>query len=459
MTPLLFRRSLARARRHPLLILAALLPLLTNAAPAQAPGRIAFEQFSLANGLEVVFSPDLTSQAVAVEIWYEAGARTVPRARAGMGRLFERLMFAGTEHVPPGAHGAVIADLGGLSSAEVSEEVARFGTTVPAERLNLALWLEAERMRALAINDTSVNQARLSLLEDLRDRLGREPYTGALLGGVTALYDSTTCAGYAQPAIGSTPSISAIRTEEVRRFFVERYSPTGARLVIAGNFDPDEARRLVMEYFNGIPAGRPPAAITCTGNSPVAGTGSAVTDRLASRTAVAQLYRLPPHEHPDSPALELLGIILAEGPTARLPRVLTRSLRAAVATQGGVVGDRRVPGAFLLFGVAGDGVSADSLASLLGAQAAWAGGDSLTEAELLQARTVFRATTVSGRERVGDIAAALQHAATFHGSLAAVNDEPARVLAVTLEDLRRVARTWLIPANAFTLVIAPEAES
>ncbi len=459
MTPLLLRQSLAQLRRHFPLISALLLPLLTAPVSAQGPGPISYEQFSLANGLAVVLSPDPTSQAVAVEIWYEAGARTVPRARAGLGRLFERLMFAGTEHVPPGAHGAVVADLGGQSSAEVSEEVARFGTTVPAERLNLALWLESERMRALAINDTSVNQARLSLLQDLRDRLGREPYTGVLLDGVTALYDSTTCAGYAQPAIGTAHTISAIRTEEVRRFFVERYSPTGARLVIAGSFDPAVARRLVMEYFNAIPGGRPPAAITCTGASPVAGTRRAVIDRLAGRTAVAQLYRLPPHDHPDSPALELLGIILAEGPTARLPRVLTGSLRAAVATQGGIVGDRRAPGAFLLFAVAADGVNADSLATLLAAQAAWAGGDGLTEADLLQARTIFRATTVSGRERAGDVAVALQHAAAFHGDLAAINEEPDRVLAVTVADLRRVAQSWLVPANAFTLVISPEAAS
>ncbi len=459
MTPPLFRQSLARVRRHSPLILALLLPFLAGPVSGQGAGRISYEQFSLANGLEVVFSPDRTSQAVAVEIWYEAGARTVPRARAGMGRLFERLMFAGTAHVPPGAHSAVIADLGGQSSAEVSEEVARFGTTVPAERLNLALWLESERMRALAINDTSVNQARISLLEDLRDRLGREPYTRALLDGVTALYDSVTCAGYAQPAIGDAGTIAAIRTEEVRRFFVERYAPTGARLVIAGNFDPVEARRLVMEYFNDIPGGRPATPIACAGASPVAGTRRAVTDRLAGRTAVAQLYRLPPHDHPDSPALELLGIILAEGPTARLPRVLTRSLRAAVATQGGIVGDRRAPGAFLLFAVAGDEVSADSLATLLSAQAAWAGGDSLTETELRQARTIYLATTVSGRERAGDVAAALQHAAAFHGNLAAINEEPDRVLGVTLDDLRRVAGRWLVPANAFTLVISPETAS
>lgn len=174
---------------------------------------------------------------------------------------------------------------------------------------------------------------------------------------------------------------------------------------------------------------------------------------------MAQFYRLPPHDHADNPALELLGIIMGEGTSSRLPQRLTRELRAAVATQGGIVGDRRAPGAFLLFAVAGDSVTTDSLAALLSAQAAWAGGDGLTEADLLQARNVYRSTAVSGRERAEDIAEALQHAATFHGDLAMINEEPDRVLAVTLEDMRRVARTWLIPGNALTLVIVREPAS
>jgi len=454
-TPILSWPVLARVRRRSLLLLPILLLRPPFPVCAQGTGPIAFEQFTLANGLQVVFAPDRVSQAVAVEIWYEAGARTVPRAKAGLARLFERLMFAGTTHVAPGAHGAVIADLGGQSTAEVSEEVTRFGTTVPAERLNLALWLEAERMQALAINDSSVGQAKLALLEDLRDRLNREPYTGALLAGVSALYDSTTCAGYAQPAIGYAGTITGIQTEDVRRFYLQHYGPAAARLVISGSFEPTDARRLVMEYFNEIPRGTTAPVPTCTGAAPAAGTRRSVTDRLARRAAVALVYRLPPHDHPDSPALELLGILLAEGPNARL----SIALPGAVATQGGIVGDRRGPGAFLLFAVAASGVSTDSLTARLAAAAAWAGGDGLTETDLRDAKSIYRATAVSGRERAEDIAAALQHAATFHGNLATINEEPDRVLAVTLEDLRRVARTWLIPQNASTLVITPEAAS
>jgi zinc protease len=427
-------------------------------AAAQERGGIALERFTLANGLEVIFAPDRGAPVVAVDIWYEAGARTVPPGKAGLARLFERLMFAGTEHVPPGAHAALVADLGGESIAEVSEEGARFGATVPAERLNLALWLEAERMRGLAITDTSVNDARLGQMGDIRDRLTSDPYTGALLDAVTALYDSTTCAGYAQPAIGRATTLSGITTAEVRQFYVDRYSPTGARLVVSGHFDVAEARRLVMEYFNDIPRGKVPPPVNCEAKPTTGPERRTVTDRQAARPAAAILYRLPPHDHPDTPALELLEIMLTEGSGARLPTVLEREQRVAVATQGGIVGDRRVTGAFLLLGVSADGVTADSLAGLLAAQAAWIGSDSVALAALERAKNIYRATAASERERMADIANLVQHAAAFHGAPEQVNAEPTRVLAVTLDDVRRVARAWLRPENAMTLLILPPEE-
>ena len=443
--------------RRPAAALALLSLLFLPPLAAQGTGPITLEQFRLANGLEVIFAPDRSAPVVAVDIWYEAGSRTVPPAQAGLARLFERLMYAGTEHVAPGAHAALVTDLGGESLAEVSEESARFGATVPAERLGLALWLEAERMRGLAISDSSVNDARLAQLGDLRDRLNGEPYTEALLDAVTTLYDTATCAGYSQPAIGRATTLPAITTTQVRDFYVTRYAPSGARLVIAGSFDPADARRLVMEYFNNIPRGTDAAPVPCTEAGSFTARRHVVTDRQAGRPAAGVLYRLPPHNHADTPALELLGIILTEGSGARLPTVLGRELRVAAATQGGIIGDRRVTGAFLLFGVSSNRVTGDSLAALLAAQAAWAGGDSLGAAQLERARHIYRATAASDRERMADIANAVQHAAAFHGNPSEVNAEPARILAVTLDDVRRVARTWLRPENAVTLIINPEA--
>jgi predicted Zn-dependent peptidase len=184
-----------------------------------------------------------------------------------------------------------------------------------------------------------------------------------------------------------------------------------------------------------------------------------VTDRLAGRPAAAQFYRIPAHDHADTPALDLLGIILGQGQGGRLTTRLMRELGAASVVQGGTLGTRQGPGVFGLFAVAGPGVGGDSLATLLATQAAWAASDGLSEADLQRARNVYLATAVSRRERLLDIAEALHHAATFHGNPESVNTETDRVLAVSLADLRRAASAWLTPENALTVLIAPRGAS
>ena len=423
----------------------------------QAVGPIAFERFTLPNGLEVILAPDRSSQVVGISAWYDAGSRNEPAARAGLARLFERLLFAGTTHVPAGGHATVTTDLGGRVSATVDEEVGRFTTVLPSSRLALGLWLEAERMGGLAVNDTSVAEARLGLLENLRGQLDNEPYAAAISRGIGALYDSTTCGGYTHSPAGTLLTISALGTADAQQFRREHYAPNRARLVVAGDLEPVATRRMVTEYFGGIPRGTDPVAVSCTPAYSPGARELRATDPNASSIGAGLFYRIPPHDHADTPALELLEIILSQGSAGRLTAELMRSARAAYGVQGGILGERRGPGAFALFAIGTPAVSADSLLGLLARQAAWAAGPEVSEADLARAKTIYFAGAVSGRERPGDIAGVLQHAGTFHGSPEAANTEVARAQAVTLGDLRRVAGAWLVPANALALIVTPEA--
>ncbi len=439
--------------------LLAVLPVVAfPALNAQAAGRIAAERFILPNGLEVVLSPDRSVQVVSVEVWYGAGSRTEPSGKAGLARLFERLMFAGSASAPRGSHAAIVDRVGGVLAAEVDEEVARFGTTVPSNRLSLGLWLEADRMRSVTINDTTVAQARLAMLDDLSRLVNDDPNEAAIIDAVAGVYDSLTCPGYSHPTIGRVPTIANLTTADAVAFFRERFGPNNARLVLAGDFDPADARRLIGEYFGGIPRGPDPPPSPC---SPDAGPGvrlKSVTENRARRVAVGQFYRIPAHDHPDTPALELLGVILSQGSGSRLVTRLIQELRAAAGAQGGILANRRGPAVFGLFAVGAPGITSDSLGALMVAQARWAASDELTEADLARARSIYLATAVAARERPADIAALLQHAAAFHGDAEAVNAEVDRVLAVTLADVRRVARTRLGGEPALTLVIRPRAE-
>jgi predicted Zn-dependent peptidase len=451
------RPLLARVSRPVVIGLLLTVGSRTPSLPGQTTGRINTERFTLANGLEAVLAPDRTSQVIAVDVWYGAGSREVTPGKAGLARLFERLMFAGSANLAAGEHAAIVERLGGTLTAEVDEEAARFATILPSNRLNLGLWLEADRMRSLAINDTTVAQARLALIEDLGRRVEAEAYSAAIVDLVATTYDSAACPGYSHPTSGRVGSLASLTTADAKEFFRERFTPNNARLVVTGDFDQAAARQAIDRYFGGIPRGPDPRSAACVVQPVTGARGRVVRETRAEQAGVGLFFPIPAHDHEDVPALELLEVILGQGSSARLVVSLMRDLRVATGAQAALLGDRRAPGVFGLFAIAAPDVTPDSLTGLLQAQARWAASDSLSESDLSRARNIYQATALSGRERPADIAALLQHALAFHGNSDAVNREVDRVLAVTLTDLRRVARTWLAADRARTLVVTPKA--
>lgn len=436
-----------------------LLACLTAPVAAQEPGPVAFERLTLPNGLEVLLAPDPSTQVVGVNLWVLAGSRYDPPSRGGLAHLFTRLGFAGSTHITRGEYGRLVERAHGAFGAEVGEDVARFSVTLPAERLNLGLWLEAERLRGVKLDDSVVALARAAELESQAQDADREAFAEPILTAVTALYDSAACWPYAHRTQGTRTSLEAVTGADAQEFFRRHYVPRNARLVIAGGFNLAEAKRLVTGYFGEIPSGEPVPPPSCDTAAPKAARQVRASAARSDVAAAGQFYRIPGHGHADVPALELLGIVFGQGRSARLSVTLGDSSRAAIATQAGSFATRREAGVFALFAAGRPGVPADSLAGLLATQATWAQGSGLTQADLDRARTIQRATTVSARQRAHDVAEALQHAAAFHGGAEAVNTDPARFAAVTLDDLRRVARLYLTPANAVTLLVTPGGSS
>jgi predicted Zn-dependent peptidase len=251
--------------------------------------------------------------------------------------------------------------------------------------------------------------------------------------------------------------LDAATTADVQEFFRTYYAPGNARLVVAGDFKPVEARKLIADYFSDIQGASAPPPVECKttfGGGPVRRTA---TDKLANLPASVHFYRIPAHDHADTPALELLGIILGQGESSRLKLTLVREARAAVASQAGIFGNRRGPGAFGALAIANQGVTADSIDALLTTQIGYL-GDSLSEADVTKAKNIYRASVISSRQSAFDIAEALQHAALFLGSPEAANTDFRRYMAVTVDDVRRVARTYLRPENSLTLIVNVEAQ-
>ncbi len=436
----------------------------TFAAQATAPaGRIAFEQFTLPNGLRVIYSEDRSTPIVTVDVWYEVGSRNERRGRSGFAHLFEHMMFEGSAHVKKSEHGQLVERAGGNYNGSTAEDRTNFWETVPSNRLNLALWLEADRMRSLAITEENFENQRQAVEEERRLRVDNQPYAAAFTDGLTWPFDSTSCFPYAHTVIGSMADLDAAKVPDVQAFFDTYYAPNNATLVVVGDFSPTELRRLVNQYFAGVPSHAAPEAPRCdTGGGAASAKGAQrreVRDPQANLDLVMRLYRIPEHRSADTPALEILNIILGQGESSRLNVSVVRRDKAAVGA-GAVLnpyGSRNGPGILAAYGIVNQGVSADRLDSLLSLQLDSIRANGITADELDKAKNVLRAGFIDNRETTLGKAEELHHYLTFHPSIDEINTDLDKLLAVTSDDVKRVANTYLAPANLTLLIVRPGA--
>jgi zinc protease len=444
--------------RRSTIVAAALLATAPALLGGQA-GQISYEAFSLPNGLRVIYSEDHSTPIVSVDAWYNTGSRNEHPGRSGFAHLFEHMMFEGSAHVKKGEHFQRISRAGGSENGSTAEDRTNYYETVPSNRLNLALWLEADRMRALAITEENFHNQRETVKEERRLRVDNQPYSAAFIDGMTWPFDSAGCFAYAHTVIGSMADLDAAQLADVQAFFDTYYAPNNATLVVVGDFRPLELRRLVNQYFGDIPRHPAPAAVTCDARFSPGTMRRDVTDAHANLPAVVRIYRVPPHADPDTPALELLNVILGQGESSRLNVAVVRRERAALGTQVAMnpFDSRRGPGVLLVLAIANQGVDVLKLDTLLASQLDTVRAIVVSDAELTKAKNTFRANFIHTRETTLGKAEELHHYDMFHRALAEINTDLDHTLAVTAADIRRVAAKYLDPANAVVIIVKPPA--
>jgi zinc protease len=451
-----------RAMKHTPPLLPFLVVAMTFAAPLPlqpqapgTPGAIPFESYHLENGLHVILAPDESSTAVAVNIWYRVGSRNERPGRSGFAHLFEHLMFQGSENVAAGDHFQLVERAGGNLNATVNDDRTLYFQTMPPERLNLALWLESDRMRSLQVTEENMAREVEVVKEERRLRIDNSPYgTSQLQVSNYAVYDSASCFAYAHSVIGSMDDLDAAELPDVQAFFDLYYAPNNATLTIVGDFDPAVVRELVQRYFGGIPRGADPPEVRCEEPFSHLPVEMRVHDTNATLPGVWMAYGTVATADADAPALEVLARILGVGQSSRLNQRLVREEQAALDAAS--FPDLRLdPGILIVLAIANQGVEPERLLELLDEEVDRIRREGVTPGELERARNQVRSGVIMGRQSVMGRAEALQGANFYHGTPEAAADAVERIAAVTAEDVRRVAERYLNPENRAVVFTIP----
>lgn len=418
---------------------------------------LAFERFTLDNGLTVILHEDHALPLVVVNLWYDVGSKDEVSGRTGFAHLFEHLMFMGTERVPEGRFDEIMESGGGSNNASTSEDRTNYHSTGPSHLLPTLLWLEADRLESLG---RAMTQEKLDLQRDVvrnerRQSYENQPYAKAWLLLPGLLHPPGH--PYAHPVIGSHEDLEAASVEDVKEFFAAYYAPNNASLVVAGDFDPKAARALVSDLFASIPRGVDPPRRRAPAAAVRGVVERAVPDDVpAPRTSMSWLS--PVHFQEGDAEMDLVAAILAEGASSRLERTLVRDLKLAQD-----VGARQESGelasVFTISATALPGVPLASVEAAIDVELARFAAEGPTPAEVERVVNKEEAEFVRGLQDLGRRADVLNMYQTILGDPGRLAWDLARYRRATPAGLRSFAAKVLDPGARVILRTVPAARA
>jgi zinc protease len=388
-------------------------------------------------------------------VWYHVGSKNERAGRTGFAHLFEHMMFKGSRNVEPESHTSIIAGVGGRSNAYTTEDETVFWQTVPSQYLPLVLWLEADRMATLRVDDDAFRREREVVKEERRMRVENQPY-GRLS---EIIYDHAfTTHPYKHPTIGSMADLEAASIVDVREFHETFYVPENATVTIVGDFDPDQTLQMVTQYFARVPKARKPVPRDIPREPPQTGERRAVVEESWPLPAVVVAYHVTYDGHPDAYPLHITAKIMSDGQSARIPRELVYNKRIALTAfgTGNITAD---PNLFYAVAIVQPGKTPEAAERALIEEFEKLATTPVAESELQRSKNQFARDYILSRESNQEKAMHLAHAAVIHNDITTADGEFDIFMNVTRADVQRVAKTYFTPSNRVVLHILPKGAS
>lgn len=408
------------------------------------------DSFTLSNGLRVVLSPDRSSPSIAVAVAYRAGTRYEQPGKVGLAHLLEHVMFQGSENVARGEHLSLVSGAGGVTNAQNTADIAYFWTNLPSNQLELALFLESDRMRSIEITPEGLAAAKAAAIEERAANAGN-PYNRARLRLIELSFDAIPNQRTRFPAVEHWNAATA---EDVKAFYEKHYTPANAALAIVGDYDDAKARELIRKYFEPIPKRDAPARRDIREPGRSGEKREVISDPQMSSTFVQISYRVPSATDPDWFVIKRLGEVLGANEAARIPAALVKN--AGVASQAVVnMEDSAGPNLFSVVAIVAPGKDPAQVERLVYEEIDRAGREGVPQAEL----DVF--ATDALRRRAFQLVPKATRAVimamftTAYDDLEQVNRWEREESRVSRESVQEMAKKYFAPSNRTVLIVNP----
>jgi zinc protease len=409
------------------------------------------QQSTLSNGLRIAIQPDGSVPLVGVSLTYDVGSRVEEEGASGFAHLFEHLMFQGSAHVAPGEFVRHIQGSGGIVNGSTGVERTTYYHSAPAHQLALGLWLEADRMRSLAVTEETLERQRATVLDEYRERVEQRAY-GRAHGRISEM--SYQGFAYGHPVIGYRADIEAASLDAVCDFYQTWYRPDNAVLSITGDVDPEEALDIIYRFFSDIPRGDDRSVLAVDEPPRMLPQRAQMCDPQARLPAVFVNHPAVPYGDPDFYVYEVLETLLFRGASSRLRRQLVTERGAALSLKGGYEAHRG-PSVFSLFAVLSEGGDTARLVDEYAAVLAQLSAETVGTNELERVLNQVQSNRVFAQEDVVNRANTLGRSVLVHSDVRFEERYLDRISRVTPGDIIRVARRDFDPNALVALEVSP----
>ena len=425
--------------------------LLALNAAAQTTGKVSrvdFKETTLKNGLRVITVEDHTAPVISINVTYNVGSRNERQGRTGFAHLFEHMMFKGSENVGNGEHFTLVFNNGGNMNGTTNEDRTNYFEALPANQLDLAIFLEADRMKSLAITKENLDNQRNAVQEERRLGVDNVAYGKSSEVQQGLLYDNFA---YKHTVIGSMEDLNAASVEDVTQFFKTYYAPNNAVLTLVGDFKTGDALAKIRKNFESIPRQPNPPSVDMTEPEQKAERRATVEDALARFPQVDIAFKTVQGNTPDFYALQVLSSALQSGQSSRLYQKLVKEKEMATGV-GGFADEKRGTGALYISATYKPNMKTEDVEAAIYDEIERIKREGIADWEIQKAKNATRRNYINGLLSSLQRANTIGQYAVYYNDPNLINTRLDKVNAVTKEDVMRVANKYLNPTNRTVVV-------